>query len=214
MTNKSGKYIVIEGQDGTGKSTQAAKLAQYFSDRHQEVIIVEEPGGIVSTDQMRTIIKNRQFGLDPMTNVLLFTAARRELWLKKIAPALRRGITVLSSRNWWSTLAYQHFGEGVIYDEIVELTRANLPKRYFEPDAAVILTLSDAERAKRLLGRDDKSRADSFESRGNDFQDNVNRGYAQIAHDFHIPTINGNATPDVVFLRIRDSIMQQNGDQK
>jgi dTMP kinase len=203
MSKNSGLYIVIEGQDGTGKSTQVEKLAEYFQKQGREAVIFEEPGGLPSADALRDIIKNKVFQLDAATNVLLFTAARRELWLKKAAPALERNAVVLAARNWWSTLAYQHFGEGFNRATIEKLTQEFLPERYISPDKSVILTLPDATREARLTGRDDNSAKDSFESRGNTFQRNVNRGYEQLAQDLRIPVIDAGGTIDQVSERIR-----------
>jgi dTMP kinase len=206
---ESGLYIVIEGQDGTGKSTQVAKLAEYLTNQGLEVTTFDEPGGLPSTDAMRAIIKNREFDLDGETQVALFTAARRELWTKKAEPVLGRAGVVLAARNWWSTLAYQHFGQNVARETIETITRELLPKRYVEPDLATILTLNDHERAARMQNRDTAGTADTIsekdtiESKDQSIQDAVNLGYETIARDLGIPLIDANGTPDDVADRIK-----------
>lgn len=103
-----GKYIVIEGNDGTGKSTQVAKLAEYFRACGQTVCVVEEPGSddpeksTPIANELRNVIKNGDLARSAAINVALFSAARRELWREKIRPALERGEIVLSARNYIS----------------------------------------------------------------------------------------------------------------
>lgn len=206
----SGRYIVIEGQDGTGKTTQLNLLADYFRGRNHEVVIINEgaeiDSGLPATDQIDTILHDKSLGLDPMTNVLLFTAQRRELWIKIAEPALKRDGVVLSARNWFSTLAYQHFGSGIDRQLIERITADIMPDRYVRPDATAILVLSDDERIKRTRKRDNKSSKDTFEAQGNDFQSRVNHGYETIASDFNLPTIDASGSIDEVSGKIRAAL--------
>ena len=104
-------YIVIEGQDGTGKSTQAELLKKHFESAGKEVVMLEEPDGdLPQAHDLHDMILTRGYNLEPLTNVLLFTAARVELWKKIAEPVLKRGGVVISARNYWSTLAYQGYG--------------------------------------------------------------------------------------------------------
>ncbi len=142
---KKGKYIVIEGNDGTGKTTQVELLAEHFRKNGQAVQIVEEPGSDNPTNstpvanELRKAIKNGSLERSPEINVLLFSAARRELWQKKIAPALNKGKIVLSARNYFSTLAYQGQGEGIDSAEILRLTKLFTHERYMNPDILIVL---------------------------------------------------------------------------
>ncbi|MDR0957390.1 MAG: dTMP kinase [Candidatus Nomurabacteria bacterium] len=206
-SQKSGLYIVIEGQDGTGKTTQVNLLAQYFADQGREVTTFDEPAGLPSTDAMRDIIKNKDLDLDGTTQLLLFTAARNELWKKKAEPVLARGGVVLTSRNWWSTLAYQGYGQGVKLEKIKQITRKLLPKHYVEPDKAVILVLSEKERIKRMQKRDQNSKKDTFESKPSEFQMKVNQGYETIASELKIPVVDASATIDEVHANICKNII-------
>ena len=94
-----GKYIVIEGNDGTGKSTQAELLADYFRAQNEKTLVVEEPGSsdlsksTPVANYLRSLIKNGNLARSGEINLALFSAARRELWQQKIAPALEQGIT-------------------------------------------------------------------------------------------------------------------------
>ena len=111
-----GRYIVIEGNDGTGKSTQVRFLQTYFHKQGHSVVTVEEPGGgsVFTTPvarYLRTIIKNGRLQRDPEINLALFSAVRRELWQHSIAPALEQDAVVLAARNYLSTLAYQGYSQ-------------------------------------------------------------------------------------------------------
>ena len=91
-------YIVIEGQDGTGKSTQAELLKKHYEKMGKEVVILEEPDGdLPQAHDLHDMILARGYNLEPLTNVLLFTAARVELWQKIAEPVLRRGGIVISA---------------------------------------------------------------------------------------------------------------------
>jgi dTMP kinase len=205
-----GLYIVIEGQDGTGKNTQVDKLADYFRAQNRPVSIVHEgdrdDSGLPSTTEISRIIKNRDYDIDPLAFVLFFTGMRVELWQKIIAPALAADGVVLAARNWWSTLAFQGYGQGVDLAKIEQITRDYLPERYQKPDFGVILTLDDAEKARRVKTRDDKHLGDIFETQPNDFQTRVNHGYEQIAKSHELPLIDASGTIDEVQQKIIDRL--------
>lgn len=194
-------YIVIEGQDGTGKSTQAKLLAEHFEKQGREAIVMEEPDGdLPQAHDLHDLILSRGYNLEPITNVLLFTAARVELWQKIAKPALNAGKIVISSRNFWSTLAYQGYGEGIPRTQIIELIKNILPEKYFTPDFGFILTVSDAERLKRQEHRGKK--AETFEAKPNEFQQRVNNAYLEIARDFNLEVIDAAASIDGVLAKI------------
>lgn len=187
-------YIVIEGQDGTGKSTQAQLLAEHLEKQEKTVVVLDEPDGdLPQAHIIHDLILTGGYGLEPATNVLLFTAARSELWHKIAEPALDKGGYVISARNWWSTLAYQGHGEGISLAKIRDLTAAFLPKRYLTPDLSAILTVSDAIREQRQSGRGKAK--ETFEQKPDSFQQKVNAAYPKIAKEFNIPIID--AAPSI-----------------
>ena len=193
-------YIVIEGQDGTGKSTQVRLLKEYFEKQGKTVVIMDEPDGdLPQAHDLHDLIlvRGKDYNLEPMTNVLLFTAARSELWRKQIEPTLKNGGVVISARNWWSTLAYQGYGEGVSKSKIIKLTHEALPEKYVRPDHGFILTVSDQIREERQKGRG-KSK-ETFECKPDDFQQKVNHAYLKIAKDFDIKTIDASGSVEAVF---------------
>ena len=198
-------YIVIEGQDGTGKSTQAMLLKKYYEDMKREVIVLEEPDGdLPQAHDLHDMILTRGYRLEPLTNVLLFTAARVELWRKIAEPVLKRGGAVISARNYWSTLAYQGFGEGVSRSKIIRITKDLLPEKYFKPDHGFILVVSDKV---RLARQKDRGKAtETFETKADDFQQRVNAAYPKIAEEFGLDLIDASGTIEEIFDKIKAKI--------
>ena len=200
MAGRLGRYIVIEGNDGTGKSTQVELLAAHFQRQGLTVCVVEEPGSdepeksTPVADELRRVIKNGDLVRSPEINVVLFSAARRELWREKIKPALKRGEVVLSARNYISTLVYQGRGEGFDEAEILRLTKLFTDEKYLHPDVMIVLSLSHDKRAKRIAMRGELKNPDTFESRGQDFQEKITNGYLKIAKKYDIPVISADGT--------------------
>lgn len=201
-------YIVIEGQDGTGKSTQAELLKKHFENQGREVVMLEEPDGdLPQAHDLHDMILTRGYNLEPLTNVLLFTAARVELWRKIAEPALKSGGIVISARNYWSTLAYQGYGEGVSRSKIIRITKDALPERYINPDYGFILTVPDKVRLERQKGRGKAT--ETFEMKPSEFQQKVNAAYPKIAHEFNLEIIDASPSIDDIFTEILDKINNQ-----
>ena len=197
MNQHQGNYIVIEGIDGTGKSTQVELLAKHYQSQGYVVTVVEEPSSddLAQTTPiahyLRIVIKNGNLHRDPEINLALLSAARRELWQQIIQPALERGETVLASRNYFSTLAYQGYGEGLSQEHIRHITGLFTSQRYLTPNHLIILTLNDEkERMHRIQQRGTPTTApDTFETQGKDFQQRVHTGYRMLAKDYQMPII-------------------------
>ena len=197
-------YLVIEGQDGTGKSTQAELFADFFRAQGKPVLTLHEPDGdLPQAHDLHDLIliKGKDYHLAPLTNVVLFTAARLELWHKLAEPILNQGGVVISARNWWSTLAYQGYGEGVSRAKIIRLTKEMLPKNYVEPVKSVILTLPDKVREEREKARG--KALETIEIKGSDFQQRVNHAYEKIAKDLKIPILEATGTVDEVHAKLQ-----------
>ncbi len=206
MTER-GKYIVIEGSDGTGKSTQVDLLAEWLKAEHNiNAFIAHEPAGTPTADALRDIIKNGNLARDPLTDVLMFTAARREIWLRA-QKKLKIGEWVLSARNYLSTEAYQGYGDGVDLALIRATTEQFIGNDYLTPDYMFILTLDDeTERAKRIATRGELETPDTFEMRGQSFQSRANQAYKQIATDHGIEPINASASREDIQRTIRQPL--------
>ena len=217
-SDTTGAYIVIEGNDGTGKSTQVDMLAAWLRERGREVVVIEEPGSDDAAkttpvaNEYRRVLKDGRFKLDPEVNLLLFSAARRELWFHKIEPALRRGAVVLSSRSYVSTLVYQVYGEGVAEDTIISMTKRFTHERYMSPDFVVVLFANDQTRQQRITERGMTEAVDSFESRDDVFQQKINDGYQTVAKTHNIPLILAEHSPADVHQQIIQEISKNNID--
>lgn len=205
----TGKYVVIEGGDGIGKTTQADLLQKYLEQRGHTVIHLKEPGGTPVAEAIRSVILNGTLERTPMTNILLFTANRHELWHVKIKPALSQGTWVISTRNYWSTLAYQGYGEGMSTSVITAITATFTENAYMRPDLSLILTLDDEkERSKRISERGALENPDPFESRDSAFQQRIADGYRKIAVEYTVPLINASRSKEEVAEDIHRHVAQ------
>lgn len=202
-----GKYIVIEGTDGTGKSTQVDLLADFLRQRGTEVVTFHEPDGVEIASEIRTVIKNGALARSAFTNVLLFSASRRENWLQVGKPALERGAWVLSARDYVSTLVYQGLGEGLDIALIERVTLEATDEQYMDPDHRLILDIDDeAERTRRIDARGALETPDTFESRDDDFQQSIIKGYRHIASQKKIPIVSAAQPINTVQENIRSLI--------
>lgn len=184
MTER-GKYIVIEGHDGTGKSSQVELLRDNLAEVGIDSVEFHEPDGTPIASEIRKIIKNGTLERDGVTNLFLFNAARHDIWYSLARPALAMGKWVVASRNYYSTLAYQGYGEGIDKDLIVDLTRAATDEQYMTPDLAMVLSLDDEqERLSRINSRGELENPDTFESKDGGFQDRVRLAYPEIASKY------------------------------
>lgn len=137
-----GWFITIEGPEGAGKTTQAARIVTDLTARGHDVLLTREPGGTWLGERLRDLLLARTGAgatVDPMTDALLFNAARRQLMVEVIEPALAAGRTVVCTRFADSTLAYQGYGAGLALDRLEALADAATDGR--RPDLTVLLDL-------------------------------------------------------------------------
>ncbi|HMS93151.1 MAG TPA: dTMP kinase [Candidatus Saccharibacteria bacterium] len=205
----SGKYIVIEGTDGTGKSTQVDLLAERLKSQGIPSVTFHEPDGVPIASEVRLIIKNGSLDRSALTNLLLFSACRRENWFQIGKQALAAGTWVLSARDYTSTLVYQGLAEGLDLNLIEQITLQATDERYVQPDHRIILDILDeTERERRIKERGKLKNPDTFESRDEDFQQQILAGYRKIATDKDIPIVSAIGTPE----QISDEIWALVGD--
>lgn len=194
-----GKYIVIEGQDATGKDTQAQLLASYLQEKGEKVVTYSESGTGSEDEFIQTIARlnyGGDFSLDVRTHALLYLINRYEQWKKIAEPAISRGETVIVTRNWFSTLIYTGYASGMSRSLITRLHKEVMPEAYFKPDKIVIFTISPEEQVKRL-GTQERG-AEFWKSKGGEFQAKVNAGYARVAKDFGVPTLDASGTVEEI----------------
>jgi dTMP kinase len=175
-------YIVLDGPDGGGKSTQAELLCTWLRERGRSVQHLREPGSTPVGEALRGLLLAPATGeLLPLTEALLFSAARAELVARVIAPSLQRGEDVVAERCYVATLVYQCLapagpaGTGVEFDWAIDVARrVHGP---CVPDAVFVLDVDAATAAARRRRRD----ADRFEARDDAFHARVRQAYRDVA---------------------------------
>jgi len=200
-------HIVIEGQDGTGKDTQAKLLTEYFRSQGKTVIHYSE-SGTDSTDEFLSTIAHLNYGsnqnIDNRTRAMLYLVNRYEQWRRLAEPALKKGDIVITTRNWLSTLIYSGYCGQVSKSVIIKMHKAVMPASYFSPDKIVILTLTEAERADRRKAQAERTTTEVWKSKPSDFQKQLNQTYLKVAEKYHIPTMSAAGTPEEVNKRLRE----------
>ncbi|MFP6636851.1 MAG: dTMP kinase, partial [Dehalococcoidia bacterium] len=163
-------FIVCEGGDGSGKSTQARNLSQRLRRRSIPALLTREPGGTPSGESIRRLLKGQR-SFRPMSELLLFEAARAQLVESVIRPGLDGGTTVICDRYTASTVAYQGHGRGL---DLALIQRLNeMATGGLVPDLTVLLDLSPLVG----LSRREAAGSDPFESAPQEFQCKVREGY-------------------------------------
>jgi dTMP kinase len=162
-------FIVLEGTDKAGKSTQAALLVRALRRRGVGVVHTREPGGVRLSEEIRSLLL-RPGRVVPLAELLLYEAARAQHVAERIRPALARGCTVVCERFTLATLAYQAYGRGLPVATVRTLNR--VATGGLEPDLTVVLSLPDSRFQTRRRGRPDR-----LESEGAAFRARVRRGY-------------------------------------
>lgn len=198
-------FIVIEGQDATGKDAQAAKLADYFRAQGKNVVHYAESGTASKNDFVRTIAElnyGSKNDIDKRTRALLYLVNRYEQFKKYAEPALANNDIVIITRYWFSTYIYEGYGMGVSRTLIKRLHRLIMPEHYFQPDKIVILTQSDENRQKRMALQGKRTQ-EFFKSQDDIFGKKINNAYLKVAKEFNVPILDASGTPDEVFTNLK-----------
>ena len=174
-----GRFIVFEGGEGAGKSTQARLLADALRDRGLEVVLTREPGGTEGAEAIRRLLLDPAGpGWEPEAEALLFAAARSDHVARLIRPALERGAWVICDRFIDSTRAYQGGGGGLSDEDILELHR--IGSGGLLPDLTILLEAVADEIAARLARRDG-GESDRIGGREAQFHERVGQAFRRIA---------------------------------
>lgn len=195
----AGRFIVLDGIDGAGKSSQVAPLVEWLTSRGLRVTSCRDPGSTAAGDAIRTILLDRrEIRLAPASEMLLYMAARAQLVAEVIEPALARGEWVVSDRYLLANVVYQGHAGGLDPDAIRRVGAVATGGR--EPDLVVVLDIDLATAARRL-----SRPLDRLESRGDDFRARLRAGYlaeAARAPD-RIAVIDAAGEPGAVADRLR-----------
>jgi dTMP kinase len=201
MESKRGLYIVIEGGDGAGTTTQKDLAVNSLCFRGENAIGVSEPGETKIGIALRLIVKDATIERNPETDLDIFTIQRRELVDQIIKPTVEQGIHVVSDRNWFSTVAYQGYGEGLDYDLIYSKTYQAIGS-FIVPDVAILIDVPIDVMEERIAkrGKDETETPDKFEIQDMDVKRRRREGYIYVAQQSgcfiidgskSIPQVNG-----------------------
>lgn len=195
------RFITFEGIDGSGKSTQSRLLYDHLTAKGLTAILTREPGGAPGAEAIRRLlVEGDPDRWSPETEILLFTAARRDHLERTINPALAAGKTVISDRFADSTRVYQGAARGDLRTLVDRLHDAVIAR---EPDLTFIIDMDPDAALARGLAR--KSGEDRFEDMGAAFQHKLRAGFLALAKDYpsRCHLIDGNRAPDEVATDIR-----------
>jgi len=169
----TGKFIVLDGPDGCGKTTQLRRLGKYISSRGVEVVQTRDPGGTAVGDRIRRMLLDKRSGhIEPSCEVLLFMASRAQLFHEVILPAKKAQACILCDRWIYSTCAYQGGGGQFSTERIMALAEA---AQIGWPDAAVLIDLPAEAGLDRLDGPPDR-----METKPLAYHRRVRRHYRQL----------------------------------
>jgi dTMP kinase len=199
----TGKLISFEGSEGSGKSTQIARLAEHFQKDKREVVTTREPGGTEIGEQIRNIIVHNSKG-DEMcaeTELLLFAAARAQVVREVIAPAMMRGAIVLSDRFLDSSTVYQGIGRNLAADPVAQINRFAVGN--VMPDLTIVIDVPTEVSLQRLKQRA-SDLPDRMERENLDFYTKIREGYLVLAKSMpeRFVLVDGTKTLDAIEKKI------------
>jgi dTMP kinase len=200
VTETRGRFIVLEGADGCGKSTQAARLAAALRQRGSECLHVRDPGSTRLAEAVRAILLDPAQGhVAVEAEVSLYLAARAQLVAEVLAPAIGRGTDVVCERWTLSTEVYQGVAGGFGAPRVRRAAAAILPR--LDPDLVLVLDIGVGQGLRRL-SRD----LDRMEGKGDAFHADVVRAYRRLAARRPRTTLVPAGMPDVVAERIHAAV--------
>jgi dTMP kinase len=206
----SGRFLVLDGPDGGGKTTQAATLAAWLRAQGREVVTCREPGGTPRGDRIRSILLDRTaVKLSSRAEMLLFMASRAQLVEDVIRPALEAGKVVVSDRYLLATLIYQGLADGLGISDVAKA--GMVATGGLLPDLTLVLDVSTPTARGRVGAARDR-----IEDRSDDYHVKVRDGFLKVAdlaaqgdfHDYPAPIVVVDASADLATVadRIRNEV--------
>lgn len=200
-------FITFEGIEGSGKTTQLKKLAE----RLENVVVTKEPGGTPSADRIRAILLDTSSNLDPVAEMFLFAASRRQHVVEVIRPALQRGAVVLCDRFTDATLAYQGFGRLLNLDQLRMLN--DWATDMLHPHLTLLFDLPEELGLTRARRRNASATADEgrFEAEDLRFHRRVREGYLALAtaEPDRFVVIDAHGSVEEVFERMMSALVSR-----
>lgn len=170
--------ISFEGIDGCGKSTQIKLLKEYFDQKGIKYSVFREPGGTEISERIRSLLLHETDEMHPITELLLFSAARSQLIQEKVLPLLQKNEIVILDRFYDSTTAYQGYGRKSAELESIHVLN-QLATHHTKPDLTFYLKIDPKEAERRTSG----NRKDRMENAGYQFFVDVTKGYDELANN-------------------------------
>ena len=203
---KVGLFLTCEGIDGAGKSAQARMLAEHLRGLGHDVVLTREPGGSAGAEEIRSLV----LAGDPdrwsaETEILLFTAARRDHLERTIRPALAEGKVVICDRFADSTRMYQGLSRGDLRGLVDQLHDLMIGR---EPDMTVLIDMDPETGLSRAKGR--QGTEERFEDFGLDLQQQMRAGFLALADEYsdRFRVVDGNRDMDSVAQDVTDIVLQ------
>ena len=202
--NKRGKFITIEGTDGSGKSTQIELLKKYFADKKTDTVFVRDPGSTQIGEKIRSLILDTQnTAMSDETEALLYAACRIQLVNEVIVPALERGTNVICDRFVETSIADQGFARGLGKEKIELINSFALEKCM--PDLTVFFNLPPE---KGMLRKNNQKELDRIEKESINFHKKVYNGYLSLlnAYPQRMHSIDASLSVEEVFNSVKNII--------
>jgi dTMP kinase len=194
-----GVFIVLEGGEGSGKSTQAAILARRLRAEPREVVETFEPGGTARGALLRSVLLHDETDLDPRAELLLLAADRAQHVSELVEPALARGAVVVCDRFSPSSLVYQGVARGLGVEEVEVIV--GFASHSVQPDVVVVLDVSESVALARL-----PEARDRFERAGAEFHTAVRGAYRDLAGQRGWVVVAGAADPETVAAAVWEAV--------
>lgn len=197
MLKNKGLFIGLSGMEASGKTTTAKLLYEHYKDKYN-VILTREPGGINVVPIIRTLLKDAQYPLEPLTEFFLFLADRSEHMKKLVIPAINDGNIVICDRTAYCTFAYQLFGRGIGIPYIHDYERiCKYSMHGYHYDIVFYLNCGWEEMKKRIISRGILQN-DRFDNETEEFFINVKKGYDWYVAKEEMREINSNQNEQIV----------------
>lgn len=206
---KKGLFIVFEGPDRSGKSTQVKLLDVCLRAKKFRTLVTREPGGARISEAIRKILLDPANSINSLTEILLYEAARSQHTSDVIVPALKAGKIVISDRFAMSTTAYQGYGRGLDIKTVETLN--HIATGGLRPDITFVFDIPDRifdEREKQALKN---AGPDRMERASSNFRKRVNRAYKALSRGPGIRKINATEPIDAIHEKIKAAVREKLG---
>ncbi len=196
-------FIVMEGPDGSGKSTQIALLKEYLNENGRECLVTREPGGTAVGEAVRDVILNPEYKeMSDVTEMLLYAASRAQLMAEVIIPALEEGKVVICDRFVDSSIVYQGIARGLGVDTVAAVNAPGIGA--YRPDCIFFIDITEEEGLRRKKAQ---KKLDRLEQESIDFHAMVSKGYRQVlAGREEVVRIDGAAPVEEIQRQIREEV--------